>query len=236
MNVYKRQQEGKYLQKLIDISAKPFGIPVQISYDNGSLGIWKNFAQSLTMGGGKEGTHRMVVHDDISFDRNILEKIIHIMKHAPKDKIVVFYNPTNSDYTECHKEGKHVLSTDVNFWCQAAIYPNDVAKDFIDKMELYAKDNRNDDDRLSAYLKIHKTNLFAVVPSLVQHFGAFRSNFKQSGNVGNTVRYSTTYDNQLDVESVDWENEFSHPFMAKMKKDYVKDVVRAEFYEEYKKW
>lgn len=235
MNVYKREKEGKYLKKLIDISAKPHGIPVQISMDDGSLGVWKNFVQCLTMQGGKDGTHRMVVQDDISFDRNILDKILHIMKFAPKDAFIVIYNPTNTDYTECARQGKHVLSTDVNFWLQAAIYPNDVAKDFVDKMEVLAKETRNEDDRLSAYLKMFDKKLYVIVPSLVQHFGAFRSNFKTNGIVGKIIRYSSTYDNQFDVESVDWEEEFKLPYIAKMKKDYVKEVVREELYENYKR-
>ena len=234
MNVYKREQEGKYLQKLIGIGAKPHGIPVQISMDDGSLGVWKNFVQCLTMGGGISGTHRMVVQDDISFDRNVLDKILHILKFAPKDKIIVIYNPTNSDYETCSKEGHHVLRTDMNFWLQAAIYPNDLAKEFVEEMQRIAKDERNEDDRLSAFLKLHKSYLYVIVPSMVQHFGAFRSNFKIGGKAGKVIRYSSTYDNQFDVESVDWVKEFENPYIGKLNKDYVKEVVRKEFLDEYK--
>lgn len=234
MNVWKREKEGKYLQKLIGIGAKPLGIPVQISMDDGSLGVWRNFAQCLTMGGGVEGTHRIVVQDDISFDRNVLAKILHVLKHAPKDKIIVIYNPTNSDYTECSASGHHILKTDFNFWLQAAIYPNDVARDFVEEMSRISNDDRNDDDRLAAYLRLHNSFVYAIVPSFVQHFGAYRSNFRTGGMVGGVVRNSSTYDNQFDVESVNWEEEFANPFIAKLKKDYVKEVVRQEFLEEYK--
>lgn len=236
MNVYKREAEGKYLKKLIDISAKPYGIPVQISFDDGSLGIWKNYANALTMDGGIDGSHRMVIHDDITFDRNILGKILYIMKFAPKDKIVVLYNPSNSDYANCYQQHRHVLSTASNFWVQAAIYPNELAKDFVQLMDVIANEGQVDDRRLSAYLKIHKSNLFVIVPSLVQHLGAFRSNFRQGGDVGGVVRYSSTYDNQFAVEKVNWKEEFAHPYMAKMKTDRTKEVVNKEFYEQYKKW
>jgi hypothetical protein len=237
MNVYRREREGKYLKKLIDISAKPYGIPVQISMDDGSLGVWKNFCQTLTMGGGLEDKpFRMVVQDDVSFDRNILPKIQHILKYAPKDKIIVLYNPTNTDYLECHKQGKHVLATDINFWLQAAIYPNSFTKEFVETMDIQAKEERNDDDRLSAYLQVRKEKLFAIVPSLIQHYGAFRSNFKVSGAVGGVIRNSSTYDNQFDVESVDWEAEFKDPFIAKLRKDYAKVVMKEEFLKEWGKF
>lgn len=234
MNVYKREQEGKYLKKLVDVSARKYGIPSMISMDDGSLGVWKNYCQSLTIGGGIEDKpFRIVLQDDVSFDRNILDKIMYILQFAPKDKIIVIYNPTNKDYLDCSASGKHILSTDMNFWLQGAIYPNSVMKDFVKEMDVAAKENRNDDDRLSAWLQLHKEKLFVVVPSLIQHFGAFRSNFKTGGKVGGVIRSSSTYDNQFDVTSVDWEHEFSHPYKAKLRKDYVKEVMRKEFLEEF---
>lgn len=91
LNVPKREREGKYLKKLIETSAKPFGIEVSISMDRG-LGLWDNYSRALTQDVA-EGTHRMVVHDDISFDRNILEKILYILSYAPEHNVVSFYNP-----------------------------------------------------------------------------------------------------------------------------------------------
>lgn len=236
MNVYKREQEGKYLKKLIEVSAKPLGIPVQISFDDGSLGVWKNYVQALTMGGGREGTHRIIIQDDVTFDRNILEKVNYILEHAPEDRIICLYNPTNSDYLDCHKQGRHVLATDINFWLQCTIYPNELMRDFVAKLDLYAKESRNEDDRLAAWLQLRKEKLFAVVPSLVQHFGAFRSSLGTPGKVGQFIRNSQTYDNQFDVTKVDWEAEFANPFEAKMRKDYTKVVMREEFFKEYGKW
>lgn len=229
MNYHKRKGEGQYLKKLIEVSAKPLGIPVQIAFDDGSLGIWGNYAQALTMKSDKEGTHRIVIHDDMSFDRNILEKILYILQYVPKDKVVMLYNPTNSDYTECYKSGKHILETTQNFWAQCGIYPNEWAKEFVTEMSIMAREERADDDRLAAYLKHHNQTLFAVVPAFMQHFGAYRSTFNFPGKVNGVERNSSTVDTQLNVQTIDWVKEFANPYMAKMNKDYTKLVYKEEY-------
>lgn len=236
MNVYKREAEGKYLKKIAEISARKYGIPVQIGFDDGSLGIWKNFCQCLTMDGGVEGTHRMIIHDDVSFERNVLEKVFYVLEQAPSDAVLGFYNPTNKDYIDCNAQGRHVLETQNNFWLQVAVYPNDLAKDFVESMDLYAKESCHDDDRLAAYLQMKDKKFYAIVPSLFQHLGAFRSNFKQGGKINNVIRNSSTYDSQVDVSKIDWKSEFANPFIGKLKKDYVKTVIREEFMDEYGKW
>ncbi len=88
LNVPKREREGKYLKKLIETSAKPYGIPVSISMDRGK-GLWDNYSQALTQEVA-EGTHRMIIHDDITFDRNIIAKILHILSFAPEKMLSVF--------------------------------------------------------------------------------------------------------------------------------------------------
>lgn len=234
LNVPKREREGKYLKKLIEVSAKPFGIDVSISMDRG-LGLWDNFSQALTQEV-KEGSHRMIIHDDITFDRNILEKILYILSHAPENNVISFYNPTNGDYTDCHAKGKHVISTVSNFWLQACVYPNELAADFVAESNKMTTDPiYYDDSRLRAYLHAKKTVLYAIVPGLVQHFGAYRSTFRNPGSVGGIQRYSQTYDNQFDVKGINWENEFSNPYHAKSTKDWVKEIVNKEFLDEYKR-
>lgn len=234
LNIPKREKEGKYLRKLIEVSARPFGIPVTISMDRG-YGLWDNYSSALTKEVG-EGTHRMIIHDDITFDRNILEKILYIMEYAPQNSIVSFYNPTNGDYTNCNDEGKHVIRTKSNFWLQASVYPHEVAKDFVELSKKTCYDpSYCDDSRLKAYLQMKGEYLYAIVPGLVQHFGAFRSSFGNPGSVGGIIRNSTTYDNQLDVKSINWIEEFNNPYDAKSTKDWVKEVVNKEFLDEYKK-
>jgi hypothetical protein len=51
-------------------------------------GLWDNYSQALTQEVA-EGTHRMVIHDDITFDRNILAKILHILSFAPETTLSV---------------------------------------------------------------------------------------------------------------------------------------------------
>lgn len=229
MNYYKREKEGKYLKKLIEVSTRNLGIPVQIAFDDGTLGVWGNYAQALTMKGGNGNSHRMVIHDDMSFDRNILEKIIYVLENAPDDKILMMYNPTNNDYTECQNQGKHVLETYQNFWAQCGLYPNDFCEPFVNEMNLMSREERADDDRLAAYLKMHGMTLFAIVPSIIQHFGAYRSTFNFPGKVGGYVRNSSNYDNQFDVKKIDWKAEFENPYKSKMNKDYTKVVYKEEY-------
>ena len=234
LNVPQREGEGKYLKKLIEISATPFGIPVSISMDRG-LGLWDNFSQALTQEVA-DGTHRMIIHDDITFDRNILEKILYILERAPEHNPISVYNPNNGDYTNAYDSGAHVISTKTNFWLQACIYTNDFAKEFVETSNKMSDDQtRYDDSRLKAYLQYKNINLYAICPCLVQHMGAYRSTFGNPGAVGGLQRYSATYDNQFDVTKVDWEKEFKNPYLAKSTKDWVKEIVNKEFDEMYGK-
>lgn len=229
MNYYKRAGEGQYLKKLIEVSAKKYGIPVNISFDDSSLGVWGNYAQALTMGGFEMGKFRMVIHDDMSFDRNILEKILYVLEYAPIDKILMLYNPTNSDYINCNEEGRHVLETYQNFWAQCGLYPESFIPAFVHEMSTMSREERADDDRLAAYLKKHNMTLNSIVPSFIQHFGAYRSTFNFPGAVGGIERNSSTVDTQFDVTKVDWAYEFAHPYKAKMNKDYTKLVYKEEY-------
>ena len=234
LNVPQREGEGKYLKKLIEISTKPYGIPVSISMDRG-LGLWDNFSQALTQEVA-EGTHRMIIHDDITFDRNILEKILYILQFAPEDSPISVYNPDNSDYSTAYNEHRHVIKTKTNFWLQACIYPNDMAKDFVEvSNKMVEGPHRFDDSRLKAYLQYKSLDLYAICPCLVQHMGAYRSTFGIPGKVGLYQRCSATYDNQLDVKAIDWVEEFKNPYLAKSSKDWVKEVVEKEFIENYGK-
>ena len=232
LNVPQREGEGKYLKKLIEVSTKPYGIPVSISMDRG-LGLWDNFSQALTQEVA-EGTHRMIIHDDITFDRNILEKILYVLERAPEHNPVSVYNPNNGDYTDAYAKGAHVIATKTNFWLQACIYPNDLAKDFVETSNRMTDDQtRYDDSRLKAYLQHKGIDLYAICPCLVQHMGAYRSTFGNPGSVGGLQRNSATYDNQFDVTKVDWEEEFKNPYLAKSTKDWVKEIVNKEFDEAY---
>lgn len=229
MNYHKRKKEGQYLKKLIEVSAKPYGIPVQLAFDDGSLSVWGNFAQALTMGGGTDGNYRIVIHDDMTFDRNILDKIIHILECLPENKILMLYNPTNQDYTECYEKGRHVLETSCNFWAQCGLYPNELAKEFVDEMNLMSKEDRADDDRLAGYLQRHNMTLFSVVPAFIQHLGAYRSTFNIPGSINGVERNSSTVDTQFDVGMCNWYREFASPYKSKMNKDYVKIVYKEEY-------
>jgi hypothetical protein len=232
MNVFRRKQEGLYIKRLMEIAAKPLDVPVVISFDDGSLGIWKNFQQALTIGENK-GTHRLIIHDDIVIDRIVLQKSIHLTKFIPENSYLSIYNPDNADYRNARVEGRRILKTDCNFWLQSSIYPDALMHDFID----WCKNNVEsdypwEDRRLAFYLK--KTNKFfySVIPGLTQHLGAFRSNFKQGGKVFGKKRYSATFDSSQDVFNIDWKSEFNNPFIATMKVDHELELTHKRNLEE----
>jgi len=219
LNCERRKQEGQYMYKLLEMNAKALGIPVVISFDDGSLHIWGNFRQALQIGENK-GTHRMIIHDDVSIDRLAIEKAIHILNYLPADSYLSIYNPDNSDYRKARAEKKRILQTKTNFWLQACIYPDNLCADFLNWVDAnVAPEYPYEDGRLSPFIDTQEKTMFAVVPGLVQHFGAYRSTFKQGGVVAGHKRYSATVNGSQNVKDVDWESEFKNPFMAKMKTD-----------------
>lgn len=233
MNFWKRKQEGQYMKKLIEISAKPLGIPVYLSYDDGALGFFKNYKKALTEHEECDGTHRLVIHDDMTFDRNVLDKIIYIMQRAPQDAFVSFFNPTNKLYEECDR---NVLRTQSNFWIPCAVYPNEFIRKMIDTLETVSKEQYKDgvgDAQVAAYLQYTGQYAYAVVPGIVQHLGAYRSTLNIPGEIAGVPRNSCRYDNQLKVENIDWEKEFKYPYEDNRTKDWTKKFLQEEYSNEY---
>jgi hypothetical protein len=226
MNFWKRKQEGQYMKKLIEISAKPHGIPVYLSYDDGSIGPYKNFKKALTEHSECDGTHRLVIHDDMTFERNVLDKIIYIMQRAPQDAFVSFYTPTNKVIENCNK---HLLKSLTIYWMPCIAIPNNVVHKKIAEIERICKDEYKDilvESQFRAYLQETKTYFFTVVPGLVQHLGAYRSTLKIGGEVVGTPRNSSRYDNQLNVEGIDWVEEFKEPYEAEKSKDKIEKYLK----------
>lgn len=233
MNYWKRKQEGQYMKKLVEVCAKPLGIPVYISYDDGSLGFSKNYKKALTEHEECEGTHRIVIHDDITFDRNVLEKIIYIMKRAPQDTMVSFFNPTNKLYEECDR---HVLKTQSNFWVPCAVYPKEIVRDMTVTLETISKEQYKEgveDAQVAAYLQYAEKYAYVVVPGLIQHLGAYRSTLNIPGEIAGVPRNSCRYDNQLKVENIDWEEEFDKPYDKEPNKNWTKRFLQEKYSNEY---
>lgn len=73
LNHHQRKSEGKVLKKIIEQEAKGLDIEVVISFDDGSLGLWGNYVQALSIPSENENW-RFIVHDDIQFPRGTIKK------------------------------------------------------------------------------------------------------------------------------------------------------------------
>jgi hypothetical protein len=217
LNHIKRRREGLAFQKLLSRQAAPLGVSVKISYDDGSLGLWGNYKQALTMEPDKPEKWRMVIHDDIMVGRSGLSKILHVLSHAP-ETFINFYNPDNKSYFEAIEKGRHVIRTHTNFWCQCLLTPTAIVDDMLEWIDRkVALDYLWEDRRLCLYMEEFDIPVMVIVPGLVQHLGAFRSTFGIAGKVFKIKRYSASFDASFDVEAVDWPSHFGSPYASELK-------------------
>jgi hypothetical protein len=69
------------------------------------------------------------------------------------------------------------------------------------------------DSMLKKYIKVNKATAYTVLPSIIQHIGAFRSTKPTPGIIAGTPRNTFCFDPSFDVFSVDWDKEFADPFV-----------------------
>jgi len=225
-NCAARRSEGAYLKRIAEVQSDPYGIPVEISIDETGIGTWGNFKQCMATGTNK-GTHRMIMQDDITLDRGTVFKAMHILKHAPDNCFLSIYSPDNSDYRDAYFTGHHILKSPINFWLQCCIYPDAEMPGFIQWAEENVNpDQPGEDCRLSIWMQRNKRTIYAVVPGLVQHLGAFRSTLGTPGVVGKHKRWSKAYDPSLDVFGIDWTEQFKNPYIAQMKSNLARILIK----------
>jgi len=209
LNCIQREEEGKVLKKIIENSTD---INVGISLDRGfdlfqNETIWMNYKQALKMSTGK-GRFRLVVHDDIGFMRNAFKKMEYILKFFPDNCFVTFFNPKNKGHLEAIERGKRVLKTQTNFWMPAMCTPVHLINEFLEFGDKYK--DYSDNARITLFCKEKDIPVYAILPSLVQHFGPYRSTLGNAGKIGGkTIRYSPLYSPEMD-EKIDWKFEIDN--------------------------
>lgn len=168
----------------------------------------------------------IIIHDDISVSDDLFKKIEHVLKFTPKTAIS-FYNPTNEGYRKCVSSGNHILKTYSNWWTQCHAVHKRFAIEFSKWCRNHVKPlgYLAEDSMLWRFCSYTDVPAFAVVPGLVQHEGFNRSTLRNPWRVGKYARDSATYSPTFDVFSVDWEKEFSHPYLDNQKK---KDGLHIE--------
>lgn len=212
LNHVKREREGLALKKLLEVQTDPLGIRVEISLNDGSTGIWPNYQNALRIPSRIPELWRLIVHDDIYFNRGFIEKILYVLKYAP-DEWISFYTPNNQGYKKAKAAGHSVLRTQTNFWSQCLATPTSAAEDFIRWCGREVdEDYPWEDSRIKLYCKANGRYVCAVLPGLAQHFGAYRSLLGIGGKVGKLIRVSGLFQPEFDVTKVDWDEEFSDPF------------------------
>tara|TARA_R110000803_G_scaffold28011_8_gene65117 strand:- start:7033 stop:7758 length:726 start_codon:yes stop_codon:yes gene_type:complete len=199
----KRHAEARVLQKLVEIQCREYEIPVMLSFDEGWNNGKETLVNALKMPGGK-GKRRLIIHDDILIPKGTIRKLHHILPNLPAAVFVSAYCPANKGFDEAHARGHHFLLTASNVWAQALLYPEPLIDRAIKYYEeWFLRECRYDDSVLKSFLKKHKLKVHTIVPSLVQHLGAYRSGYGFAGKAGR-FRHSDIFDPNFDPESVDW--------------------------------
>ena len=218
LNCWKRQNEGKIVKKLIEQAIAGMGIDVEISYDNGSLGVWKNYIQALRIPSAEPERFRLIIHDDLVITRQSFEKMLHILQFVPDDSYASFYDPDNSGYREAKDKGHRVLKTHTNFWTQAFCFPANRSEEFIKWSEENIDPKlRWEDRRIQHFSSTYNYPIYAFMPSMFQHLGAYRSTMGFAGKIGKSCkRYSAMFDPEADVKSVDWKTEILTAYKNEM--------------------
>lgn len=232
INHVSRDKEAKFLKKLLDKVVKDFGVKVIICQGDGSDGIWGGYINSLRVKGEPE-KWRMIIHDDMMFQRNAFEKILKILDYAPTDSFVSFYNPANKDHLETFQKGIHVIKTHTNWWSQAMCFPTGRIEELINWCNEYIPLHyKYEDRRIVTYMQEKDLYCYTVLPSLTQHLGAYRSLFKFPGKVGKFHRYSYTHLPFEDFDRVSWEYAFRDAPRIELNtvdlKRVLKDAERAK--------
>lgn len=221
----KRDQELEAIRRLIELQAKPLGIPVLIARDEGWNSPRLTLRKALTMGEWTEG-YRLVLHDDLVVPKGCLTKLSYILEKLPNDGYVSAYCPSNKGYNMAVEREHHVLRTASNIWAQAIAYRHDRAAAFVEYMDENSSETYRWEDRtLCGFLKSENDKMTCVVPSLFQHLGAFRSTLGFPGKVGGRLRYSDAFQPNFDPTKVDWEYEAKVPYLNEVPVD-MKGVLK----------
>ena len=218
LNCWKRKNEGLIVEKIIKaiIQEMNVDIDVEISYDDGSLNIWGNYKQAMKIPSKEEERFRFIIQDDMLISRQGIEKMIYLLQFFQNDCFVSFYVPKNKGYKECTEKGHRVLLTHTNFWTQAFCFPSIKIDEIIEWGDKFKDDDlkigRWEDTRIRNYCVNTNTSIYAILPSLFQHLGAYRSALGISGEIGKNKRYSDQFQPDKDIYKVDWKKEMDNPF------------------------
>lgn len=218
INCVERKMEGLALQRLYQRKAED--TEISIAYDSEMWGAWKTYKEAMSID--DNSPYLILSEDDVTFPIDILQRIDYILNFAPKGAWLFFFVPTNQNMVDAVNQGHHVLTSKYNFYPQVAAIPRESRLDFLEKEKLlFPEESDSGDGRFKRYFHEYNIPSMTILPSQVQHLGAWRSALGYNGKVGNYVRNSFCYEPDLDIYSIDWEHEFANPYKCKMTKGVI---------------
>lgn len=163
----------------------------------------------------------LMIHDDMTFSKDLLENILYVRKHAPKKNMLCFFNPTNNEYKKAFNNGKLVYKTYSNFWAPLILMPKEMAigiVNFLKENPIYADDNNcSEDTILKGYMALNEKPVYVVMPSMSQHDGFDKSVLGNPSKCGINIRQSFTYNPGFDYKSVNWVEHFNNAYFHNKK-------------------
>lgn len=139
---------------------------IPISYDNGS-GIWWNRVNAMKLCG-EDCDFVCVLQDDAIPCKDFFKEVENLVK---EEKAYSLYFGNRRNMQELGKSGEIAgyVQTDWLSWGVGIILPTKIIKDLIAYWEKRTDYLRNDDTRISKYLRTIKMPVYYPIPSLVDH-------------------------------------------------------------------
>lgn len=216
MTTPKRRDEAEVLRRMLDLQAKPLGIPVAVSCDEAMLGPMNGFLQVCELPPLGEGHRRLVIHDDLIAPKGVLARLDYILQRLPKLPIVAAYCPANRYFDKARAAGHHLMQTQTLSWAQALAFPFPLLAEYPEVNRLHFEGNRarnGEDYMIGTHNQRTGRHFLNIIPSMFQHLGAFRSTLGFPGKTSR-FRYSDSFDPAFDPSGVNWPMEVANPYRA----------------------
>lgn len=237
MKVYVLNHKSRDCSKIKDVIKKSGHEPIvhtdHSDYKNSKnrlekyIGLNKNVESILATPW--DENFKLVIQDDVSISENTIDIIEVILKQAPVNNPVAFYNPSNNLFESFKASGKRVMKSKVNAWGQCLAFPKRWAMHYMS----WVKNNIEEigyygDDQLFGIFNEYTDNYYYIVqPSLFKHNGLNASTFGHPAKVGKRVRNTSNYSNELNDFDIYWPDEFVDPYIDPQQKTGHKKYIKC---------
>lgn len=181
------------------------------------LGVARN--QLNIIGHNTPNRWKIVFHDDMIITPEFFKQARHILAHAPT-AVINFFHPTIDLYRDAVEAGHNVVASYGRHWYPAMAFPNSLSRSYISWCKKYVVMGcLPEDEMLNNFFMYKRQYSYSVIPSLAQHDLETKSVFKNAKKLKAggrmNLRNSFTYNNGMDVFSIDWTEAFKTPHIDK---------------------